>query len=278
MDNVTVGNITIGEGQPLCVICGPDVIENQATLDHVAETMCELTARLGISYIFKASYEKDNRGSEQSYRGPGMAKGLEMLARVRDRFGCPITSDTHRAEEVGPSAEVLDLQQIPAYLCQQTSLVLAFGEAGKPVNVKKAQFLEPGNMKSAVGKLRSTGNRQIILTERGTCFGYNKLISDVTCIPIMRELGVPVAYDATHIIRNYGYPSSDMERGGSPQFVPALVRSGIAAGAHALFLETHPKPSAAECDASSMLPLDQMEKVLVQAKTIHDHMRAWGEV
>ncbi len=277
MQNVTVGDITIGDGQPLCVIGGPDVIEDQAGLEEIAETMAEITARLGISFIFKASYEKDNRGSERSYRGPGVTKGLEMLAKVRDKVGCPITSDSHDAQQVEPAGEVLDLLQVPAYLCQQTSLLLKFGETGKPVNVKKGQFLAPANMGSAVGKLQSTGNRQILVTERGTCFGYNKLISDLTCVPILRDLGVPVVYDATHIVRNYGFPSEDMVNGGSPHFVPPLVRAGIAAGANALFLETHPKPEDAKCDASSMWPLHKMEGLLTQAKAIHEVMRGWGE-
>ena len=277
MENVSVNGITIGEGQPLCVIGGPDVIEDQDTLDRIADTMCEITARLGITYIFKASYTKDNRGSEESYQGPGLQRGLEQLAKVREKFGCPITADSHTLEEVDSAAEVLDLLQVPAYLCQQTSLLVKFGETGKPVNVKKGQFLAPGNMSSAVGKLRRTGNRQIILTERGTCFGYNQLVSDVTCVPVMRELGVPIVYDATHIVRNYGFRSEDMERGGSPEYVPALVRAGIGAGANALFLETHPQPEIAKCDASSMWRLDKMEKLLTQAKTFHDLMREWGE-
>lgn len=277
MENVSVNGLTIGEGQPLCVIGGPDVIEDQDTLDRIAETMCALTADLGISYIFKASYTKDNRGSASSYQGPGLKQGLEMLAKVRDKFGCPITSDSHNVDEIDAAAEVLDLLQVPAYLCQQTSLVLKFGASGKPVNVKKGQFVAPSNMSSAVGKIRSTGNHQVLVTERGTCFGYNKLISDMTCIPILRDLGVPVVYDATHIIRNYGYPSEDMEHGGSPEFVPALVRAGVAAGANALFLETHPTPEVAQCDASSMWRLEDMPGLLQQAKTIHDVMRGWGE-
>ena len=275
MENVTVGDISIGRGEPLCVISGPDVIEDMGTLEHIAETLCDITTRVGVSLIFKASYEKDNRSSGTSYIGPRRDKGLEMLAKIREKYGCPVTADTHRMEDVGPAAAVLDLMQIPAFLCQQTSLVVKFGEAGKPVNVKKGQFLSPQSMAGAVGKLRSTGNRQILLTERGTCFGYNRLVSDLTSIPIMQGLGVPVVYDSTHIIRHGGYPSEDMVNGGSPQFVFHLVRAGIGAGANALFLETHPKPEIARCDAASMLPLDQMEPLLVQAKALHDRMQEW---
>lgn len=277
MDNVTVGDITIGAGQPLCVIGGPDVIEDMRTLEQIAETLCDLTARLGLTYIFKASYEKDNRSSATSYRGPGMEVGLRMLAAIRDKYGCPITSDTHRIADVAPGAAVLDLMQIPAFLCQQTSLVLAFGEAGRPVNIKKAQFLSPQAMAGPINKVRSTGNRQIMVSERGTCFGYGHLVSDVTCIPIMQGLGVPVVYDATHIIRHNAYPSEDMARGGSPHLVPHLVRAGVGAGANALFLETHPNPAVAKCDASSMYRLDLMEELLTQAKAIHDKMREWQE-
>ncbi|HDH96446.1 MAG TPA: 3-deoxy-8-phosphooctulonate synthase, partial [Proteobacteria bacterium] len=224
--------------------------------------------------IFKSSYEKDNRGSPTAYVGPRLEKGLEMLARVKSEVGVPVLSDVHRETDVEAAAQVLDVIQVPAYLCQQTSLLFAVGKAGKPVNVKKGQFMAPEGMRGAVDKLKHVGCEQILLTERGSCFGYNRLVSDIRSIPIMKGLGCPVVYDATHIVRLYGIPSSD-PRGGEPQFVPHLVRAAVAAGVNALFLEVHPCPSEALCDAASMIPLDQLETVLRQAKGIADLVREW---
>jgi len=224
--------------------------------------------------IFKASYEKDNRGSEKSYKGPGLKEGLKVLDKVKQKVGLPVLSDVHRLEDVDRAKEVLDIIQIPAFLCQQTSLLLRVGEAGRVVNVKKGQFVAPENMAGAVKKIYSTGNHQVLLTERGTCFGYNKLISDFCSIPIMQGIGCPVIFDATHVIRNYGIPSED-PRGGSPQYVPHLSRAAVAVGCDGLFLETHPKPSEARCDASSMIPLNEMGGLLRQAKAIHDMVRTW---
>jgi len=277
MNVVNVGEIRIGKGNPLALIAGPCVIESQANALEVAQEMKKICSTLKISYIFKASYEKDNRGSEKSYVGPGLKEGLKILARVKGEVGVPVLSDIHRMEDVDSAKEVLDILQVPAFLCQQTSLLLKVGRAGKVVNIKKGQFVAPENMAGAVKKIHSTGNHQVLLTERGTCFGYNKLISDFCSIPVMQEIGCPVIYDATHVIRNYGIPSED-PRGGSPQYVPHLCRAAVAAGCNGLFLETHPKPSQALCDASSMLPLHEMENLLQQTKAIHDMMRTWGIV
>jgi 2-dehydro-3-deoxyphosphooctonate aldolase (KDO 8-P synthase) len=256
------------------LIAGPCVLESEAVVMETAKRLKDLCGSLGIPLIFKASYEKDNRGSEKSYRGPGVEKGLEMLARVRKRFGVPVLSDIHRVEDVDQAKGVLDVLQVPAFLCQQTSLLLKVGEAGKPVNIKKGQFIAPEGMAGAVKKIQSTGNHQVLLTERGTCFGYNKLISDYCSIPIMQDIGCPVIFDATHIVRNYGIPSED-PRGGSPRFVPHLSRAAVAAGCNGLFLETHPDPNQALCDASSMIPLDRLEVLLRQTKAIHDMVRSW---
>ena len=274
MEEVRVGEIRIGKGQPLMLIAGPCVLESEAVVMETAKRLKDLCGSLGIPLIFKASYEKDNRGSEKSYRGPGVEKGLEMLARVRKRFGVPVLSDIHRVEDVDQAKGVLDVLQVPAFLCQQTSLLLKVGEAGKPVNIKKGQFIAPEGMAGAVKKIQSTGNHQVLLTERGTCFGYNKLISDYCSIPIMQDIGCPVIFDATHIVRNYGIPSED-PRGGSPRFVPHLSRAAVAAGCNGLFLETHPDPNQALCDASSMIPLDRLEVLLRQTKAIHDMVRSW---
>jgi len=275
MNEVQVGGIRIGKGNPLVLIAGPCVLEGEAIAMEIAKALKELCRSLDIPLIFKASYEKDNRGSERSYKGPGLEEGLRVLSKVKEKMGIPVLSDVHRMEDVDRAKEVLDIIQIPAFLCQQTSLLLKVGEAGKVVNIKKGQFVAPENMAGAVRKIYSTGNRQVLLTERGTSFGYNKLISDFCSIPILQEIGCPVIFDATHVVRNYGIPSED-PRGGSPQYVPHLSRAAVAVGCNGLFLETHPRPSEALCDASSMIPLNEMEGLLRQTKAIHDMVRGWG--
>jgi len=277
MNEVRVGKIRIGKGHPLVLISGPCVLEGEPLALEIARQLKELCGTLKIPFIFKASYEKDNRGSEKSYIGPGLEEGLKILSKVKEKVGVPVLSDVHRLEDVDRAKEVLDIIQVPAFLCQQTSLLLKVGQAGRVVNIKKGQFVAPENMAGAVKKIYSTGNRQVLLTERGTCFGYNKLISDFCSIPLMQEIGCPVIFDATHVVRNYGIPSED-PRGGSPQYVPHLSRAAVAVGCNGLFLETHPKPSQALCDASSMIPLDEMEGLLRQTKAIHDMVRTWGIV
>jgi len=275
MNEVRVGEIRIGKGNPLVLIAGPCVLEGETLALEIAKQLKELCGTLKIPFIFKASFEKDNRGSEKSYKGPGLEEGLKILSKVKEKVGVSILSDVHRMEDVDRAKEVLDIIQVPAFLCQQTSLLLKVGEAGRVVNIKKGQFVAPESMEGAVKKIYSTGNRQVLLTERGTCFGYNKLISDFCSIPIMQEIGCPVIFDATHVIRNYGIPSED-PRGGSPQYVPHLTRAAVAVGCNGLFLETHPRPSQAPCDASSMIPMSEMENLLRQTKAIHDMVRTWG--
>jgi len=275
MNEVKIGEIRMGRGNPLVLIAGPCVIESEENTLEIATALKAICSHLQIPFIFKASYEKDNRGSEKSYKGPGLTEGLRILGRVKETVGVPVLSDIHRAEDVDPAKDVLDILQVPAFLCQQTSLLLKVGGAGRPVNIKKGQFIAPESMAGAVKKIHSTGNRRVILTERGTCFGYNKLISDYCSIPIMQETGCPVIFDATHVVRNYGIPSED-PRGGSPKFVPYLARAAAAVGCNGLFLETHPEPKRALCDASSMIPLREMEGLLRQAKAIHDMVREWG--
>ncbi len=277
MNEVRVGGVRIGKGNPMVLIAGPCVLEGEAMVLETAKQLKELCGTLKIPLIFKASYEKDNRGSEKSYNGPGLEEGLKILDKVKEKVGLPVLSDVHRMEDVDRAKKILDIIQIPAFLCQQTSLLLKVGEAGKVVNIKKGQFVAPENMAGAVKKIYSTGNYQVLLTERGTCFGYNKLISDFCSIPIMQKIGCPVIFDATHVVRNYGIPSED-PKGGSPQYVPHLSRAAVAVGCDGLFLETHPKPSQALCDASSMIPLHEMEGLLRQTKAIHDMVRTWGIV
>jgi len=275
MNEVKVGEIRIGKGNPLVLIAGPCVLEGEEIALEIARELKGICKDLKIPLIFKASFEKDNRGSEKSYRGPGVKEGVRALAKVKEKTGLPVLSDIHRMEDVDQAKEVLDILQVPAFLCQQTSLLLKVGEAGKVVNIKKGQFMAPESMAGAVKKIYSTGNRQVLLTERGTCFGYNRLISDFSSVPIMQEIGCPVIFDATHVVRNYGIPSED-PKGGSPQYVPHLTRAAVAVGCNGLFLETHPRPSQALCDASSMIPLKEMESLLRQAKAIHDMVREWG--
>jgi 2-dehydro-3-deoxyphosphooctonate aldolase (KDO 8-P synthase) len=253
--------IVVGDGQPLALIAGPCVIDSKELIYEAARRLVDITQRVGIGLIFKSSYEKDNRGSEKNWRGPMATEGLKILKSVREEFGCPVLTDIHRQEDVKMVAEFVDVLQIPAYMCQQTSLVLACGETGKAVNVKKGQFLAPENMDSAVSKIRSTGNKNVLLTERGACFGYNRLVADMRSIPVMQQLGAPVCFDATHVVRLYGISSAD-PAGGEPRFVPHLTLAAVGAGADALFLESHPNPMSAKCDAASQLLMDNLEPLL----------------
>jgi 2-dehydro-3-deoxyphosphooctonate aldolase (KDO 8-P synthase) len=265
--------VVIGSGQGLSVISGPCVIDNREMVMNTARALTEITQRLGVGLIFKSSYEKDNRGSEKNWTGPMVNEGLKILAEVRKEFGIPVLTDIHRHEDIDMVAEHVDVLQIPAYMCQQTSLVVACGKTGKPINVKKGQFLAPENMDGAVSKIRSTGNQNILLTERGACFGYNRLVADMRSIPIMQSLGVPACMDATHVIRLYGISSAD-PAGGEPRFVPHLTLAAVAAGCDALFLETHPDPMSAKCDAASQLNLKHYEGLLRMALEVRKAIKS----
>lgn len=273
---VHVASIPIGDSHPMVLISGPCVIETEAIAMKTAEALKALSEDLGIPLIYKSSFEKDNRSTAANYRGPGLEEGLRILEKVKKTFEIPVLSDIHRETDIPAAAEVLDVLQIPAFLCQQTSLLIAAGKTGKPVNVKKGQFLAPDGMKSPVDKLLSTGNDQILLTERGASFGYYQLVADMRAIPIMKSLGFPVVFDATHIVRIYGVPSKD-PGGGEPGFVPTLVYAGVAAGCNALFLETHPCVDEALCDASSMIPLDKLKPLLKRAIALAALVRSWEE-
>lgn len=253
--------VKIGSGERLALISGPCVIDSKELVMKTARSLVDLAEKLDIDLIFKSSYEKDNRGSEKNWKGPLAEEGLKILAEVRKEFGVPVLTDIHRIDEIPMVAEHVDVLQIPAYMCQQTSLVIACGQSGRPINVKKGQFLAPENMAGAVSKIRSTGNNNILLTERGACFGYNRLVADMRSIPIMQQLGVPACFDATHVIRLYGISSAD-PAGGEPSFVPHLTLAAVAAGADCLFLEAHPEPMQAKCDAASQMRLAHMENLL----------------
>jgi 2-dehydro-3-deoxyphosphooctonate aldolase (KDO 8-P synthase) len=280
MQEVEVGSagtrrVRFGSGLPMAWILGPCVIEDQRTMATSAEQLRLLSEKLDIPVIFKSSFEKDNRSSEEYYSGPGIDEGLEMLAWIKQEFELPVLSDVHSVDDIHAAREVLDVIQIPAFLCQQTSLVIAAGKTGKPVNVKKGQFLSPEGMAMPVGKLERSGNRNILLTERGAQFGYNTLVADMTAIPTMQSLGYPVIFDAGHQVRRYGIPSAD-PRGGAREFIPPLLRAAVAAGANGLFLETHPSPEQARCDAASQFPLDRLETLMVQAEEIGEVVRRQG--
>lgn len=261
--------MSCGTGEGLMVISGPCVIDSRDLLLETAEKLVEICDRQKVNLIFKSSYEKDNRGSANNWKGPMAEEGLKLLAEVREKFDVPVLTDVHRVEDVPMVAEYVDVLQIPAYMCQQTSLVLACGETGKPINVKKGQFLAPEGMESALGKIQSTGNKNVLLTERGASFGYNRLVADMRSIPIMQGLGAPACFDATHVIRLYGISSAD-PAGGEPKYVPHLTLAAVAAGADALFLESHPRPMTAKCDAASQLDLKFYENLLVKCKAVRE--------
>jgi 2-dehydro-3-deoxyphosphooctonate aldolase (KDO 8-P synthase) len=258
--SIPVGNITIGEDSPLVLIAGPCVIEDESTTVAIARELVEITRRLDLPLIFKASYDKANRTSGGSYRGPGLVSGLDLLDFIRNRFQLPILSDVHQVTEIGPAAEVLDIIQIPALLCRQTDLLEAAGSSGRAVNIKKGQFLSPGDMRYAVEKVTGTGNRNILLTERGTTFGYHNLVVDFRSLPIMAGLGFPVIFDATHSVQLPGGGSGFS--GGNREFVPFLAKAAVAAGVQGVFLEVHLDPDRALCDGPNSWPLDQLEPLL----------------
>ncbi|MHB1461244.1 MAG: 3-deoxy-8-phosphooctulonate synthase [Armatimonadota bacterium] len=264
---ITIGDFQIGaEGAPLTLIAGPCVIESELGCMDTASYMAEICVDLGINYIFKASWDKANRTSIHSYRGPGLERGLEILNNVKQKLKLPVLSDVHETGHVGKVAQVVDMLQIPAFLCRQTDLLIACAETGVPVNVKKGQFLAAWDMKNVLEKLREAGCRQAMLTERGSSFGYNTLIVDYTSLPTMRSYGVPVCFDATHSLQLPGGAGSSS--GGRREFVPQVVRAAAAVGMDALFMEVHPNPTKGLSDASTMYPLDKMRELLTQVLAI----------
>ena len=265
---VQVGNISCGADE-LFLISGPCVIEDESVMMKTAETLREVSERLGIPVIYKSSFLKDNRSSLKYYDGPGLDKGLKILARIKEEFGFPVLTDIHYPDQAAPAAEVCDVLQIPAYLCMQTGLLTAAAKTGKVVNIKHGQFLAPENMKHPVGKVVDSGNDQIILTERGYTMGYNDLVVDPRSFYHMRQLGYPVVFDITHSIRTYGIPSADA-KGGAREFLPVLSRAGVAAGVDGVFIETHPEPEKALCDAASQLCVYDLEAFLKPLIEIHE--------
>lgn len=265
---VQVGDISCGADQ-LFLISGPCVIEEERIMLKTADVLKQVSEKLDLPVIYKSSFQKDNRSTAQNYRGPGLDKGIELLCRIKQEFNFPILSDVHYPQQVAQAAEFLDVIQIPAYLCMQTDLLEAAARTGKVINIKHGQFLAPENMAKPVQKVIDSGNEQIILTERGYSFGYNDLIVDPRSFFHLNQTGFPVVFDITHSVRRYGIPSAD-PKGGSKEFLPVLSRSGVAAGVDGIFIETHPEPQKALCDASSQLSVFDLEEFLKPLLEIHE--------
>jgi len=266
MQQVTVKDIKIGDRNPLVLIAGPCVIESEAVCLDTAKRIKEITARLKIPYIFKSSFDKANRLSVDSYRGPGLKKGLAVLEKVKQKINVPILTDVHCQKDIEAVSEVADIIQIPAFLCRQTDIVVSAARTGKAINIKKGQFLAPWDILPIIKKAESAGNKAIIITERGVSFGYNNLVTDFRALRIMRDFGYPVIYDATHSVQLPGGKGSSS--GGQRQFVEGLSRSAIAFGCDGLFLEVHPDPDNAPCDGSNMIDIKTLERLLKQIKKI----------
>lgn len=275
MKTVAVGNVSFGNDRPFTLISGPCQLEN---LDHarmMADRLSAAAAKFRIGYVFKASFDKANRSSLKGRRGTGIDEGLTILSKIRAEYGCPVLTDIHEVAHCQPVAEAVDILQIPAFLCRQTDLVLAAGETGAAVNVKKGQFLAPWDVQNIVDKIESTGNKRILLTERGASFGYNMLVSDMRALPIMARTGYPVVFDATHSVQLPG--GQGTSSGGQAEFVPPLARAAVAVGVSAIFIETHEDPGSSPSDGPNMVPLEQMEALLSVLKSLDDVVKPCAE-
>jgi len=271
---IGLGALRLGAGNPLFLIAGPCVIESEAHACAMAEKIARIAADCGVPYIFKASYDKANRSSLKSFRGPGLAEGLRILGKIKKDFGVPVLTDIHESGQAAPVAEVCDILQIPAFLSRQTDLLVAAAKTGRIINVKKAQFLSPWDMNNVVEKIVGAGNEQIILTERGASFGYNNLVVDMRAFPVMQKRGYPVVYDVTHSVQLPG--GQGRASGGQPEFIEPLARAGVAAGVDGIFLETHDNPSAALSDGPNALPLAQLPSLLKRLKQVAELVRSWS--
>jgi len=266
MKEIIAGKIKIGRENPLILIAGPCVIESEKSALNTAEKLRDICEEINIPLIYKSSYDKANRTSVKSFRGLGIKKGLKILKKVRDKFNIPVLSDIHKEEEIEDAAEVLDIIQIPAFLSRQTDMIIKAAKTDRVVNVKKGQFLAPWDIKNIIDKVESTGNKKILITERGVSFGYNNLVADMRALPIMRSYGYPVIFDATHSLQ---LPSSaGSSSGGQREFVPHITRAAVAAGCDGIFMEVHPNPDKAPCDGPNMLKMDDLPHLLKQIKEI----------
>src|SRR5215467_10688657 len=271
---VELGKLRLGAGNPLFLIAGPCVIESEMHARVIAEKVAKIAADAGVPYIFKASYDKANRSSLKAFRGPGIRDGLRVLEKIKKELKLPILTDIHDASQAKPVAEVCDVLQIPAFLVRQTDLLLAAGNTGRVINIKKGQFLSPWDMSNVVEKVESTGNKNIILTERGTSFGYQNLVVDMRSFPVMQRTGYPVVFDVTHSVQLPGGHGN--ASGGQPQFIEPLVRAAVAAGVDGIFLETHDNPATARSDGPNALPLSQLHALLLKLKGLSTVVRRWS--
>ena len=270
MNKIKLRDFEIG-GNKLTILAGPCAIENMEILDETAKGLKEITKNLDINFVFKSSFDKANRSSITSFRGPGMKKGLEMLAQIKEKYDLPIVTDIHTPDQAEPVSEVADIIQIPAFLCRQTDLLVAAAKTGKIINIKKGQFLAPEQMKTLIKKVEDSGNKNILVTDRGTSFGYNNLVVDFRGIPIMQEFGYPVVFDATHSVQLPG--ANGTSSGGDRRFVPTLAKSAMAAGANVLFFEVHPNPDCALCDGANMIALKDAADLFKRCKDIFEIVR-----
>jgi 2-dehydro-3-deoxyphosphooctonate aldolase (KDO 8-P synthase) len=271
---IVLGSVRLGGSNPLFLIAGPCVIESEAHARKMAEQVARIATDAGVPYIFKASYDKANRSSVKSFRGPGLKEGLRILAKIKTELKLPILTDIHDASQAAPAAEVCDILQIPAFLSRQTDLLEAAAKTGRIVNVKKAQFLSPWDMSNVVEKIAAAGNDKIILTERGASFGYQNLVVDMRTFPILKKLGFPVVFDVTHSVQLPG--GQGHASGGQPEFIEPLARAGVAAGVDGVFLETHDNPAAALSDGANALPLSQLAGLLARLRELSSLVRGWA--
>jgi 2-dehydro-3-deoxyphosphooctonate aldolase (KDO 8-P synthase) len=275
LTEIKLANLRLGAGNPLFLIAGPCVIESESHARMMAERVAKIAAEVGVPYIFKASFDKANRSSVSAFRGPGITEGLRILRKIKSDLKLPILTDIHEAAQAAAAAEVADILQIPAFLARQTDLLVAAGKTSRIINVKKPQFVSPAEMKNVVGKIESTDNEQIILTERGSSFGYQNLVVDFRGIPQMKKFGYPVVFDATHSVQLPG--GQGHASGGQPEFIETLARAAVAAGADGIFLETHDNPAKALSDGANALPLDQLAALLSRLKELSTLVRKWSK-
>jgi 2-dehydro-3-deoxyphosphooctonate aldolase (KDO 8-P synthase) len=276
MKEIKINTISIGQTHPLVLIAGPCVIESEEIVFRIAHKLKEMTSRIGIQWILKTSFDKANRSNVDSYRGPGLEKGLTILERIRSEFEIAVLSDVHTPDQVSAAAQVLDIIQIPAFLCRQTDLLIAAGKTGKPVNIKKGQFMAPEDMIQCARKVESVDNKKIMITERGTSLGYHNLVVDMRSLKIIRDLGYPVIFDATHSVQ---LPAANgIASGGERKYIPSLAKAAVAAGIDGIFMEVHFDPENALCDAACMWPLNILEQLLEQLKEIDNTVRSHKDI
>jgi 2-dehydro-3-deoxyphosphooctonate aldolase (KDO 8-P synthase) len=274
MRELSLGQLRLGGNNPLFLVAGPCVIECESHARMMAERVAEIAVDAGVPFIFKASYDKANRSSIKAFRGPGLTEGLRILSKIKSELHLPIVTDIHDASQAGPAAEVADILQIPAFLARQTDILLAAAKTGRIINIKKAQFLSPWDMGNVAEKVSSSGNRSIILTERGASFGYNNLVVDMRTFPVLQKLGYPVVYDVTHSLQLPG--GQGHASGGQPEFIETLARAGVAAGVDGIFLETHDNPATALSDGANALPLSELPQLLARLKELSTLVRRWS--